>query len=218
MVADGSASRQAPPRRRSYRRILSVHLGPDLPDGVAVYSAIMTKNRPDSASPRPNRSEAKIALYQYKRAHSRNPSAPPIPNPKVAGSIPAGGAGQSSFIRSCATFSLVTVRLDRIRSYLNSHVGLRRPGRERSQSHHVGHDHGRHGCDQYGNDGEAHGSSDWGSAHLSALGTSQQLQCHRRSRCSICGRTPPTPASVPGRRRCAKCCQDQPSATGHNFI
>jgi hypothetical protein len=48
---------------------------------VAVYSALMTKNRPDSARTKPNHPEEKTIIYPDKRAHFRNPSDPQIPNP-----------------------------------------------------------------------------------------------------------------------------------------
>ncbi len=39
---------------------------------VAVYSALMTKNRPVSASLSPNQPGAKTTIYQDKQAHLRN--------------------------------------------------------------------------------------------------------------------------------------------------
>lgn len=50
------------------------------PDGIAVYSAFMTKNRPDSASAGPNQPEATTAAYQVKQFRFRNPSEPQNPN------------------------------------------------------------------------------------------------------------------------------------------
>jgi hypothetical protein len=68
------------------------HSRPELPDGVADYWALMTNNRPDLASIRPNHPGANTVIYQHKQTHYERGSGPQTPNPEVAASIPAGGA------------------------------------------------------------------------------------------------------------------------------